>query len=185
MKAPAPATWQPVTPVVKACTWNLISITFCRILVGAKIDRFKPPARYPIRKACRWRAFQRRRDQDRQKPSSARPTQLNTNTHEAITVSDAKVTMVWTDGIIELHCRQHRYFWRSTFVQTRRKLVSIDIESECGCVATAWKERPQKSTFASPSEPRGESRVWSVCRLMTPKRVWSHRLCWVCLRSSP
>jgi hypothetical protein len=38
---------------------------------------------------------------DRQKPSSARPTQLNANTHEAIMASDAKVTMVWTDGITD------------------------------------------------------------------------------------
>jgi hypothetical protein len=126
----------------------------------------------------------RRPGQDRQKPSSAKPTQLNTNTHEAITVSDAKVTMVWTDGIIELRCRQHSYFWRSTFVQTRRKLLSIDIESECGCIATAWKHRPQKPTFASPSDPRRGSSVWPVCRLMTPRRVWSERLCRVCLRWS-
>jgi hypothetical protein len=42
------------------------------------------------------------RPQDRQKPSSARPTQLNANTPEAIAANDAKVTMVWTDGITEL-----------------------------------------------------------------------------------
>jgi hypothetical protein len=33
----------------------------------------------------------------RQKPSSARPTQLNANIEEAIAATDAKVTMVLTD----------------------------------------------------------------------------------------
>jgi hypothetical protein len=48
--------------------------------------------------------------QDCQKPSSARPTQLNANMLEAIAASDAKVTMVWTDGITDPRCRQHSYF---------------------------------------------------------------------------
>jgi hypothetical protein len=42
----------------------------------------------------------------RQKPSSARPTQLNANIEEAIATTDAKVTMVLTDGITEPRCRQ-------------------------------------------------------------------------------
>jgi hypothetical protein len=38
---------------------------------------------------------------NRQKPSSARPTQLNANTEEAIAATDAKVAMVLTDDITE------------------------------------------------------------------------------------
>ena len=45
----------------------------------------------------------------RQKPSSARPTQLNANIEEAIATTDAKVTMVLTDGITEPRCRQRSH----------------------------------------------------------------------------
>jgi hypothetical protein len=58
---------------------------------------------------------------DRQKPSNARPTQPNTNTHEAITGSDANVTMVWTDGITKLRCRQHSYFLAINFCSNKAK----------------------------------------------------------------
>jgi hypothetical protein len=100
----------------------------------------------------------------RQKPSSARPTQLTANTHEAIAASDTKVTIVWTDGITEPRCgRDH--ILSSIFAQSRREFVSIDIEADCGCVATAWAARPQKPTFAPPSENTGwESGACADCR---------------------
>jgi hypothetical protein len=42
----------------------------------------------------------------RQKPSSARPTQLTANIDEAMAAIEAKVTMVLTDRMIEPRCRQ-------------------------------------------------------------------------------
>jgi hypothetical protein len=45
------------------------------------------------------RAFQKHR----QKPSNARPTQLNANIEEAIAATEAKVAMVLTNGITEPH----------------------------------------------------------------------------------
>jgi hypothetical protein len=42
----------------------------------------------------------------RQKPSRARPTQLNTNTEEAIAATDAKVAIALTDDITELRFRR-------------------------------------------------------------------------------
>jgi hypothetical protein len=47
-------------------------------------------------------AFQRHR----QKPSSARPTQLSANAEEAITAKEARVAIALTDDITELHFRQ-------------------------------------------------------------------------------
>jgi hypothetical protein len=42
----------------------------------------------------------------RQWPSSARPTQLNTNIEDAIATTDAKVTIVLTVSITEPRCSQ-------------------------------------------------------------------------------
>jgi hypothetical protein len=47
-------------------------------------------------------AFQRRR----QKPSSARPTQLSANAEEAITAKEARVAIALTEDITELHFRR-------------------------------------------------------------------------------
>jgi hypothetical protein len=47
-------------------------------------------------------AFQKHR----QKPSNARPTQLNANIEEAIAATDAKVAIVLTDGITEPRFRR-------------------------------------------------------------------------------
>jgi hypothetical protein len=55
-----------------------------------------------------------------QKPSSARPTQLNANIEEAATARVAKVAKVLTDGITEPRFRPEIEFCRTTFVQSRQ-----------------------------------------------------------------
>jgi hypothetical protein len=67
---------------------------------AVRFDQRDGAMRPRLRYKARW--LLNHRPQDRQKPSSARPTQLNANTPETIAASDAKVTIVWTDGITEL-----------------------------------------------------------------------------------
>jgi hypothetical protein len=71
--------------------------------------------------------------QNCQNPSSASPTQLTTNIDDVIA---AKVTMVLTDLTKRTPMQAMHEFCRTNSAPSRREIISIDIESDCGCDAT-------------------------------------------------
>jgi hypothetical protein len=74
---------------------------------------------------------------ERQKPSSARPTQLTTNRHDAIAVSEANVTIVWTDGITGPRCGARGNSVEQILRNQGASGGPFNIDADCGGVTTA------------------------------------------------
>jgi hypothetical protein len=67
----------------------------------------------------------------RQKPSSARPTQLNAKIEEAIATTDAKVAIALTDDIPESNSKQRSNSAQWPLLNQGVEFTASNIESDC------------------------------------------------------